>query len=186
VSDPPPKTVPVALGLGANLGTTEATLAWAVGALAAALGELEVGDLYRSAPESGGPGPDFWNTAVVGRTDLPAAEVLAIAKALERLAGRRPAPRGAPRPLDIDLLIRGEDTYEGPELTVPHPALRRRAFVLAPLADVAPGLAVPPDGATVAELLACLDPRGLVRVGWSAGAPPPAAGPPRPGILRPR
>lgn len=164
--------VPVALGLGANLGAVERTLRWAVTRLAAALGELAVGDLYASRPEGGRAGPDFWNTAVLAHTAREPEEILAIAKALEALAGRRPGPRDAPRLLDIDLLLYGEVTRDAPELTLPHPRLRRRAFALAPLADVAPDLRVPPDDATVAELLARLKCSDLVRVGWSAdGAP---------------
>jgi len=84
--------------------------------------------------------------------------VLALAKRIEALAGRRPGPRGADRPLDIDLLFHGASRRDGAELTLPHPALRRRRFVLAPLADLAPDLPLPPDGATARELLARLAP----------------------------
>ncbi len=80
--------------------------------------------------------------------------MLGLAQALERAAGRRPGPRYGPRPLDIDLLLWGSRTSEAPDLTLPHPRLRERRFVLAPLAELAPDLRVPPDGATVAELLA--------------------------------
>ncbi len=159
--------VRVALGLGANLPPAEETLAWAIRALAGSLGALSVGGLYRSPPEGGAAGPDFWNTAVVGWSGRAAEEILAIGKALEALAGRRRAPRQAPRPLDVDLLLYGEVESKRPELTLPHPRLRRRAFVLAPLADAAPHLVVPPDGATVVELLARVDASGVERVGWS-------------------
>jgi 2-amino-4-hydroxy-6-hydroxymethyldihydropteridine diphosphokinase len=167
-----PAPVTVALGLGANLGAAEPTLRWAVTHLAVSLGELAVGGLYSSRPEGGRAGPDFWNTAVLAHTAREPEEILAIAKALEALAGRRGGPRDAPRPLDIDLLLYGKVTSDAPELTLPHPGLRRRAFVLAPLADVAPDLPVPPDGATVAELLARLEPGALVHIGWSAGRTP--------------
>ena len=80
--------------------------------------------------------------------------MLGLAKALELAAGRRPGPRYGPRPLDIDLLLWGDRTALAPELTLPHPRLRKRRFVLAPLAELAPGLRVPPDGATIADLLA--------------------------------
>lgn len=94
-------------------------------------------------------------------------------KALERLAGRRRGPRFGPRPLDLDLLLWGDRVLRGRELVLPHPRLRRRRFVLAPLADLAPDLPVPPDGTTVQALLAALPPEPRAdRVGWSG--PPPA------------
>jgi 2-amino-4-hydroxy-6-hydroxymethyldihydropteridine diphosphokinase len=155
-----------ALGLGANQGPCRATLRRAVDALSAVVDGLRVGGLYRSAPEAAGPQPDYWNTAVVGRTRLGPEELLAFGKALERAAGRRPGLRNAPRPLDIDLLVWGELVREAPELTLPHPRLARRAFVLAPLADAAGELRIPPGGRTVAELLATVDRGSLRRVPW--------------------
>jgi 2-amino-4-hydroxy-6-hydroxymethyldihydropteridine diphosphokinase len=101
--------------------------------------------------------------------------ILALAKALELAAGRRRGVRLGPRPLDVDLLLWGDRIATAPELTLPHPHLRERRFVLAPLADIAPGLPVPPDGATVAELLARLGPDtggDLERLDWTR---PPAA-----------
>ena len=93
--------------------------------------------------------------------------MLALGKALERAAGRRDGPRFGPRPLDVDLLIYGDERRDDPELTLPHPRLRERGFVLAPLAEIAPDLRLPPDGASVAELLARLGPvEGLERIGW--------------------
>lgn len=99
------------------------------------------------------PQPDFFNTAVVGRTALAPEAVLGIAKAIELAAGRRPGPRNAPRPLDIDLLLYGQLCSAAPELTLPHPRLTERRFVLAPLDEIAPDLAVPRTGATAGELL---------------------------------
>jgi len=102
--------------------------------------------------------------------------LLALAKALELRAGRRRGVRLGPRPLDVDLLLWGTRTAAAPELTLPHPRLRERRFVLAPLADIAPDLLVPPGGATVAELLARLGPDSggeLERIGWTR--PPEAA-----------
>jgi 2-amino-4-hydroxy-6-hydroxymethyldihydropteridine diphosphokinase len=104
--------------------------------------------------------------------------ILALAKALELAAGRRRGVRLGPRSLDIDLLLWDARTAEGPELTLPHPRLRERRFVLAPLADLAPALTVPPDGAPVATLLARLGPGApgeLERIPWSLpGLPTPA------------
>ena len=91
----------------------------------------------------------------------PPETLLAVALELERRFGReRPAERSetrdAPRPLDVDLLFVGDERRAGPELELPHPRLRQRRFVLQPLADLDPDLALPPDGATVGALLAAL------------------------------
>lgn len=142
-------------------------MSWALRQLEAALGPLLVASLYRSRPVSPIPQPDYLNTAVLARAGLPPGELLALAKSLEWDAGRRPGERFGPRPLDIDLLVYGDLQIDTPELTVPHPRLRERRFALEPLADLAPELAVPPDGATVRELLAKLGEQGVERVGWS-------------------
>lgn len=146
----------------------ERTLAWALRQLAAALGPLRVASLYRTVPISPVPQPDFLNTAALARTALPPREVLALAKALEAAAGRRPGVRFGPRPLDVDLLVYGDLRAEDPDLTLPHPRLRERRFVLAPLAEIAPDLRVPPDGTRAADLLARLadDPAGVERIAW--------------------
>lgn len=138
--------------------------------LAAYVGPLRVASLYRSAPVSPIPQADFLNTAALARTVLAPEEVLAVAKALERAAGRRRGARFGPRPLDIDLLLYGDLHIDAPELTLPHPRLRERRFMLAPLAEIAPAWPVPPDGATVAELLGRLgDEQAVERIEWGTG-----------------
>ena len=128
--------------------------------------------LYRSAPVSPVPQPDYLNTAALACTALPPDAVLALAKALERAAGRRRGVRFGPRPLDIDLLLYGTLRSEAPEMTLPHPRLWERRFVLEPLAEIAPDLAVPPSGAAVRDLLAGLAPDPTFhRIEWSAGRP---------------
>lgn len=97
----------------------------------------------------------------MGETSLSPAALLAVLKALELAAGRQRSSvtslsRWGPRPLDIDLLLYGELESDRPELTLPHPRLRSRRFVLEPLAEIAPDLLVPPDHRTVRELLAAL------------------------------
>lgn len=114
----------------------------------------------------------------MGRTTLPPDAVLSLAKRLELEAGRKHGPRDAPRPLDVDLLLYGDGTCDGdtacdrPELTLPHPRLRQRRFALVPLAELAPGWPLPPDGVPVAraleELEATRNPRESVEpVPWS-------------------
>lgn len=157
----------MALALGGNQGPVERTLIAALRQLAASLGPLRIASLYRSLPISPVPQPDFLNTAALAHTSLSPAEVLALAKALEMAAGRRRGARFGPRPLDIDLLLYGDRQSDSPELTLPHPRLRQRRFMLEPLAEIAPGWPVPPDGATVAELLERLqDQQAVERVEW--------------------
>lgn len=142
--------------------------------LQAALGPLSVASLYRTRAVSPIPQPEYLNTAALAHTALGPEAILSLAKSLERAAGRRDGPRFGPRPLDIDLLVYGDRISTVPELTIPHPRLRERRFVLQPLADVAPELTVPPDGATVRELLARLgpEPPGEIEpIGWSGGPP---------------
>lgn len=147
--------------------SVEHTLIQALRQLQATFGDLRIASLYRSAPVSPIPQADYLNTAVLARTVMPPEDVLALAKALEHAAGRRPGERFGPRPLDVDLLLWGDRQMSSPELTLPHPRLRERRFVLEPLAEIAPDLAVPPEGLTVRELLARLpaEPR-VERVGW--------------------
>jgi 2-amino-4-hydroxy-6-hydroxymethyldihydropteridine diphosphokinase len=170
----PPGTQVVALGLGGNVGSPdeiEAILRHALDGLRDKLGELRVASLYRGAAVSNLPQPDFLNTVALGHTALAPESVLAIAKALEMAAGRRPGPRFGPRPLDIDLLLYGNLRSRAPELTLPHPRLGERRFVLAPLAEIAPDLPIPPPlGASAAELLRRLPPGAprVERLPWSA------------------
>lgn len=145
----------------------EAVLTAALRLLSTFLGPLDIASLYRTAPVSPIPQPDYLNTAAVGRTLLSPDEILALGKAAEHAAGRRRTARDAPRPLDIDLLLYGTWVSDAPELRLPHPGLCQRSFVLAPLAEIAPHWPIPPAGPTVAEALAaCMPGTGIRRIGW--------------------
>jgi 2-amino-4-hydroxy-6-hydroxymethyldihydropteridine diphosphokinase len=117
--------------------------------------------LWRTAPVGGAlvaGQPDYINAVVKVETGLGGGALLGILQVVEQDAGRvrdGQAPM-APRPLDLDLLLYGETRLDTPELTLPHPRMHQRAFVLAPLAEIAPGLELPPYG-RVADLLARLD-----------------------------
>lgn len=127
------------VGLGANLGDAGAALQTALSRLAQAPGVLACrsSGLYRSAPVDA-TGPDYLNAVAELRTTLSAMDVLALLQALENQAGReRPYPN-APRTLDLDLLLYGDAHIQAPTLEVPHPRLWGRAFVLLPLAELAP------------------------------------------------
>ena len=146
-------------------------MAKALGRLQTMLGRsLRVASLFRTAPASALPQPDFLNTAAIGLTRLPADALLGLAKALEYSAGRRPGPRDGPRPLDIDLLLYGDRVSDAPELTLPHPRLTERRFVLAPLTELAAGWKIPPYGTSVSAALdASRDASAIERIGWSSG-----------------
>ncbi len=135
------------VGLGANLGNTRATLAQAIDALNAlpACRVLRVSPLYRSAPIAA-CGPDYLNAVAELQTTSSAIELLAQLQAIEQRHGRERPYRNAPRTLDLDLLLFGGETIATPRLSVPHPRLHERAFVLRPLADLAPALVIPGRG----------------------------------------
>lgn len=127
------------LGLGANLGDARAALDRAVQRLAAQPGITLIAQsaLYRSAPiESSGP--DYTNAVVEVRTVLTAPALLACLQGIEAQAGRERPYRNAPRTLDLDILIYGDGRMASPQLTIPHPRMWARAFVVVPLADIAP------------------------------------------------
>ncbi len=148
----------VALGVGSNQGDRRASIALAFRGLLPHIPDLRRGPIMESTP-LGDPEQELYlNTVFVGHTLLSPEEVLALAKALERFAGRRPGPRWGSRPLDLDLLLFGDRQSNHPELKLPHPELRKRDFVLRPLAALLPELSLPPDGLTVIEAL-----RGLPR-----------------------
>ncbi len=115
---------------------------------------LRLSPLYRTAPSGGPPQPDYLNAAAVAVTRLSAAELLGRLLEIEREAGRnRTDGRNSPRVLDLDLLLFGSQTISLPGLSVPHPRMAARRFVLAPLADLAPRRVVPGTGKTVGRLL---------------------------------
>jgi len=127
------------VALGANLGDARAT----VNAAIEALGRLpqtrllRASSLYRTAPWEAS-GPDFINAVAAVETALGAHELLRALQALELQAGRERPYRNAPRTLDLDLLLYGTAIIDQPELVVPHPRMAERAFVLVPLAEIAP------------------------------------------------
>ncbi|TRZ66333.1 MAG: 2-amino-4-hydroxy-6-hydroxymethyldihydropteridine diphosphokinase [Comamonadaceae bacterium] len=129
------------VGLGANLGNPQAALAGAMASIAALEGVRLVAQsaLYRSAPIDSS-GPDYVNAVVQLQTNLSAPELLAELQTIELGAGRERPYRNAPRTLDLDILLFGDASIQSPSLTVPHPRMWQRAFVLLPLAEIAPAL----------------------------------------------
>jgi 2-amino-4-hydroxy-6-hydroxymethyldihydropteridine diphosphokinase len=149
------------VGLGANLGDREANIRRAVALLSDVPGVsvTAVSRLVETAAVGGPEGqPPYLNGVAELRTGLPPLSLLDVLLDTEAKLGRDRAHevRWGPRPVDLDLLVHGECVCAGPRLTLPHPRLAERAFVLRPLAELAPDLVVPGDGWTVQELLDAL------------------------------
>jgi 2-amino-4-hydroxy-6-hydroxymethyldihydropteridine diphosphokinase len=155
------------VGIGSNLGDPEAHVRLACDDLAQVPGSRlrACSHLYRTAPVGPQDQPDFVNAAARLDTELSAAHLMNELKAIECRHGRvRDGRRWGPRTLDLDLLLYGDAVIEKPGLRVPHPAMANRAFVLVPLADVAPGELVIPGFGAIAELLARCPAVGISRL----------------------
>jgi 2-amino-4-hydroxy-6-hydroxymethyldihydropteridine diphosphokinase len=160
------RLVPAYVALGSNLDDPRAQVERAMVALDAIPGTRCVlcSSLYRSRPLGPVAQPDFVNAVAGLLTTLGPAALLDRLKDLETRLGReRPAMRWGPRRIDLDLLVHGGSRISRPGLEVPHPGVAERAFVLAPLADIAPDLVVPGVG-RVRELLARVDSTDLERL----------------------
>lgn len=144
------------IGIGSNLDNPVAQVQRAFQALddLPACANIACSPLYRTAPVGGPPGqPDYINAVAALDTVLAADDLLKALQALETVQGRVRAVRWGARTLDLDLLLYGQMTRNDPWLTLPHPRLHQRAFVLQPLHDIAPNLMIPGRG-TLTELLA--------------------------------
>jgi 2-amino-4-hydroxy-6-hydroxymethyldihydropteridine diphosphokinase len=134
----------IGLGLGGNVGDPAQAIRDAVAALEARgiAGIDKLSSLYRTAPWGGVPQPDYANACAIGRTDLAPLELLDAIKRLERDLGRVETVRWGPRVIDIDILFYGDVSVQDERLVIPHRDLLRRAFVLIPLAEIAPDLVI--------------------------------------------
>lgn len=140
------------VALGANLGDARATVVNAIAALNHLPGTrvLRASSLYQTAPFEAS-GPDFFNAVVALHTTLSAADLLAQLQQLENAQGRQRPYINAPRTLDLDIVLYGDDVVMRPDLQIPHPRMFQRAFVLVPLAEIAPGAVTAEQLAAVAE-----------------------------------
>ncbi len=145
------------IGLGANLGAPQRQVLAALDALARLPGTRLTARsaLYRSAPLGHLAQPEFVNAVARLETDLAAGALWAALQEIERAHGRRRSFRDAPRTLDLDLLLYGDACIASPALTVPHPRMHERAFVLAPLLEIDPQAQVPGRGSARALLARC-------------------------------
>lgn len=154
--------VTAAIALGSNLGNSPQILQGALLALdhIKGLQRIATSPWYRTAPV-GPPQPDYLNGCVLVTTDIEPEQMLKHLLEIEQQFGRLRRERWGPRSLDLDLLFYGDRTLDLPHLTLPHPRMGDRAFVLVPLADIAPHWQHPHTGQTVIQRLAQLDCQGV-------------------------
>ena len=145
------ETVTVYLGIGSNLGNREANLDRAVEMLSERMKVGKVSSIYDTEPLDNPEQPRFLNMVCEVATRLTPEGLLVLAKGIESKMGRV-SKTGQPRIIDIDILLYGGVIMDTPDLVIPHPRMTRRAFVLVPLAEIAPDLVYPVDGRTIKEL----------------------------------
>jgi 2-amino-4-hydroxy-6-hydroxymethyldihydropteridine diphosphokinase len=142
----------VAIALGGNLGNRAAHLASGVAAIRLLIPDLVISSFIETEPVDVQPQPCFLNGAATGHWNGDAPALLTHLLSIERMEGReRPRP-GAPRTLDLDLILFGDAVIDSPFLSVPHPRFRDRAFVLEPLSQIASDMCDPVTGFTIGEL----------------------------------
>ncbi len=144
--------VTVYLGLGSNLGNRQHSLDRALDFLAQRLRVEKVSSVYDTEPVGTTNQPRFLNLVCQLSTGLEPMALLTLVKGIESKLGRLPHTSNESRPIDIDILFYGDQVMETPKLIIPHPRLTERAFVLIPLAEIAPDLVHPVNGKTITEL----------------------------------
>jgi 2-amino-4-hydroxy-6-hydroxymethyldihydropteridine diphosphokinase len=154
----------VYLSLGTNLGQRRQNLERAVAGLGEVMAITAVSPIYQTPPWGLTDQPDFLNLCLEATTTLTPPDLLHFTRQLEKELGREKTVRWGPRLIDIDILFYDDLILRSEELTIPHPRMAERAFVLVPLADIAPDLVHPETGQTVAEMVTAVDTAGLVRI----------------------
>jgi 2-amino-4-hydroxy-6-hydroxymethyldihydropteridine diphosphokinase len=147
------ETVMVYLGLGSNLGDRKENLNKALDYLSQRLRVTGKSSVYDTEPMENMEQPHFLNMVCQAKTMLKPEDLLVLARGIESKLGRVPGKPNSPRTIDIDILFYGDKVVNTPELTIPHPKITQRAFVLVPLAEIAPELVHPVNKKTVKEML---------------------------------
>ena len=156
-------TATVYLGLGSNLGDRHQAIVQAIHLLSERIHARRVSSIYETEPAGYHDQPAFLNAVVEAGTYLEPEEILHFAKQIESYLGRMPTFRNGPRAIDIDVLLYDDRIVNTPLLTVPHPRLAERIFVLVPLAELAPDLVHPVSRKKVAELAQEAELKGIRR-----------------------
>ena len=147
-------SIPVAVALGSNLGARESHIHRAAVLTGLFVEDVRLSSIHETAYVGpAAPQPPFLNAALIGRTTLPARELLRALLDIERAFGRTRPYQDAPRPIDLDLILYGASVIDQPGLVIPPPRVRQRRFVLEPLAEVAADWLDPVSGRRVEELL---------------------------------
>ena len=146
----------VLIALGTNLGDRGKNLEHAIELLRGSVDIDARSRIYNTEPVGLRDQPDFWNMVVRGRTTLEPLPLLHVLKQIEAELGRTAAPRNAPRIIDLDLIAWDTRVFSNETITIPHPRMHERSFVLLPLREVAPGFRHPLTGQSVDQMIAAL------------------------------
>ena len=142
----------VYLSLGSNLGDRRAKLKKALSLLGESVEIVKVSSLYDTEPVGVGEQPRFLNLMCCVNTDIGPMQLLSLIKGIESSMGRDLSLHNTPRVIDVDIILYGDTIMESPELTIPHPRMRERAFVLVPFAEISPQVVHPVSGERIDEL----------------------------------
>ena len=165
------------LALGSNLGNRQANMELSMRMMEPLVRVEAVSPLYESSPQPPAPAPDYLNAVCRVVTGLPPNLLLSHLKRIESGIGRHSRQHWQPRPIDLDILLYYDGIVTSDELTLPHPRLLERAFVLRPLLDLAPDLVYPPTGESLDTALTKIEALGLRQIGgadWTASYKPDA------------
>jgi len=150
------KTVSVYLSLGSNMGERQDNLQKAMDYISQRMRIEKKSSIYDTAPVGNVNQARFLNMVCQVTTSVPANTLLYLLKGIENKMGRMPGPANGPRLIDIDILLYGDQTIESPDLKIPHPRMLERAFVLVPLAEIAPDVVHPVQKQTIKDLMTAI------------------------------